>query len=358
MKTICLFNSEKAWGGGEKWHLETSVYLKQKKYNVIVYCQKGSELHKRLEKKGVEIRLISISNLSFLNPFKIVQLLLFFLKDKPNTVIYNISKDIKVGALAAKLAGVKMIIYRRGSAIPIRNNFLNRWYFKNIISKILVNSYETKKTINLNNPKMFPEQNIRVIYNGLNLKDYKLLKVKRDSVFTIGNLGRLEYQKNQTALLDLAFLLKQKTSNFKLIIGGEGRQLTALKFKAKQLNVLDVVDFKGGIRNVNKFMSQLDVFVLTSHWEGFGYVITEASYLKKPIIAYDISSNPEVVVNHKTGFLVEKDNLEELVNRVVELKENPILLQQMGAAGNQFVKDNFDANINQQKVENYLLELI
>ncbi|NJB82894.1 glycosyltransferase [Wenyingzhuangia aestuarii] len=358
MKTICLFNSELAWGGGEKWHLETSSYLHHKKYRVIVYCHKDGELRKKLEQEGIETRLISIGNLSFLNPFKILQLMLLFLKDKPNAVIYNISKDIKVGALAAKWAGVKTIIYRRGSAIPIKNNFLNRWYFKNIISQILVNSFETKKTINQKNANMFPKEKIKVIYNGLHLERYQLEKNKTQHIFTIGNLGRLEYQKNQTALLDLALILKQKITDFKIVIGGDGRLLNELKQKAENIGVADVVEFKGYVDNVNNFMSQIDVFVLSSHWEGFGYVVAEASYLKKPVIAYNVSSNPEVVVNNKTGFLVEKDDLEEVSKRLIELKENADLVEQMGLAGNTFVKENFDAEVNQQKVEDYLLSFI
>ncbi|NIJ45773.1 glycosyltransferase involved in cell wall biosynthesis [Wenyingzhuangia heitensis] len=358
MKTICLFNSELAWGGGEKWHLETSSYLNNKDYRVIVYCHKNGELRKKLEKDGIEIRLISIGNLSFLNLFKILQLMFLFIKDKPNAVIYNISKDIKVGALAAKWAGVKTIIYRRGSAIPIKNNFLNRWYFKNIISQILVNSFETKKTINQKNANMFPEDKIKVIYNGLRLNHYKFKEKQAKDIFTIGNLGRLEYQKNQTALLDLAVVLKQKITDFEIVIGGDGRLLQELKQKAEQLKVTDVVRFTGYVTKVSEFMSQIDVFVLTSHWEGFGYVVAEASYFKKPVIAYNVSSNPEVVLDNKTGFLVAKDNIEQIVKHVVELQKNRDLIAQMGLAGNTFVKENFDAKVNQQKVENYLLELI
>ncbi|MDO3693455.1 glycosyltransferase [Wenyingzhuangia sp. chi5] len=354
-KTICFFNSVKSWGGGEKWHLEMATYLRNKDYNVIVYCQKNGALHHKSIEADLEVRLIDIENLSFLNPFKIYNLVQMFKKDKPDILILNASKDIKTGAVAAKLAEVKKVVYRRGSAIPIKNTFLNRFYFKNVLTNMLANSEETKRTVNQNNPKLFPKENIKVIYNGIHFDNYHPIQDKpKTDTLIIGNLGRLEYQKNQQALLELAVVLKSKNLNFRLLIGGDGRLLNTLKTKAKDLNVEDVVDFKGYVEDVNAFMSQLDIFVLTSHWEGFGYVIAEASYHYKPVIAFDVSSNPEIIDNNKTGFLIEKDNIEELANKIILLHSQEELIKDMGRKGHDFVNQLFDAEVNNKKVEGYL----
>ena len=71
MKTTCFFNSTKAWGGGEKWHFETSSYLHKKGHSVMVIAHIHSELFKRLKKTTVKCIGIHVSNLSFLNPIKI-----------------------------------------------------------------------------------------------------------------------------------------------------------------------------------------------------------------------------------------------------------------------------------------------
>lgn len=359
MKTICFFNSVSAWGGGEKWHLEMSYYLHQnKQYNVIVYCQQKGELYKKVVELGIQVRPISVGNLTFLDPVKLWRLTNQLRKDKPDLIVLNISKDIKSGALAAKYAGVKNIVYRRGSAIAIKNNFLNRWYFKNVITNILANSDETKKTINQKNPKLFPEDKIQVIYNGLHLDQYKSLPKQDKECFVIGNLGRLEYQKNQVALLELAKVLKQKINNFKIVIGGDGRLMNELKQKASELEIDDVVEFQGYIDDVNLFMSQLDVFLLTSHWEGFGYVLAEASYHEKPVLAYKVSSNPEIVKDRETGYLVEKDDIQALSEYILKLKENDNLRNKLGQNGKNFVLENFNAKVNQVKVEEYFMGLI
>jgi glycosyltransferase involved in cell wall biosynthesis len=63
-------------------------------------------------------------------------------------------------------------------------------------------------------------------------------------------------------------------------------------------------------------MQKIDVFVLTSIWEGFGYVLVEAMACQKPTIAFDLSSNPEIIENNKTGFLIEFDKVEKMADKI------------------------------------------
>ena len=62
-----------------------------------------------------------------------------------HSIILNLPSDLKVGGIAAKLAGVKQIIYRRGTALAVRNTFLNRFLFRYIISRIIANSVEIQR---------------------------------------------------------------------------------------------------------------------------------------------------------------------------------------------------------------------
>ncbi len=84
----------------------------------------------------------------------------------------NLSGDMKIASIAGKMAGVPKIIYRRGSAIPIRNSPINRYLFRRVITKIMANSKETKRTILANNQSLVPDDKIRVIYNGVYLPRY------------------------------------------------------------------------------------------------------------------------------------------------------------------------------------------
>lgn len=337
-KTICFFNSTKAWGGGEKWHLDISKILSEKGFDVILCISNKAEWKNRIEKAGVLHQTFSISNLSFINPFKIFKIKNFLVKKNIRTVIINSSSDIKVVGLAAKWAGIKNIVYRRGSAIAIKNSFVNRFFFKNIITNILVNSEKTKKTINQNNSKLFPTDKIKVIYNGIDIAKFNSSKINKiytpkDNEIIIGNIGRIEYQKAQHKLIELASKLKLKNIKFKIIIGGDGSLLHKLKEYAIELNVEKNIIFYGFVNDTKSFLESIDVFVLTSKWEGFGYVMTEAMICKKPVIAFNISSNPEIINDSETGYLIKPFDIDILAQKIEELYHNKQLIHSLGNNG-------------------------
>lgn len=361
MKTICFFNSTDQWGGGEKWHLQTSIYMQQNGHNVLFICNANSELHKRLQQTEVPFELITITNLSFLNPFSSLKVKSILEKYAVEIIIMNLSRDLKVAGLAAKLAGVKRIIYRRGSAIPIKNSVMNRYYFKFVVTDILANSIATKKTVLENNPNLFPEQKIKVVYNGIGIesflkRDYEPLYKKQNEEIVLVNLGRLEFQKNQKFLIEVAKELKSRQLNFKLIIGGDGRLKEELEVLSKTLGVAEDVLFPGFIENPKDLMNSGDIFLLSSLWEGFGYVLAEAALCKKPIVAFNVSSNPEVIINNKTGFLTPINDIQQFADKVEVLCNNPDLRKNMGLEGYQFAINTFDSQKTQKAISDYLIQ--
>ena len=343
---IAFFNSTKSWGGGEKWHFEISAALAGSGWDTVVFTNNKSELYNRLANAGMRVYKVRITNLSFLNPVKILQLTALFKHENIEAIVLNLSADLKAAGLAAKLAGIRKIIYRRGSAIPIKNSLLNRIIFKKIVTGIIANSRETKETILKNNPKLFPADKIEIIYNGLDLKKYEsedIIRTFRENgnKFVVGNLGRLVKQKGQHYLVDLAAILKERHLPVKLIIGGTGPLKENLVQQAKEKKVEDMVVFAGFISDVKGFMMSLDAFVLTSLWEGFGYVIAEALYFKKPVIAFDVSSNPELIENEKDGFLVKLGDINTIADKIEYLYKNSKILTQLGENGYKKIKEEF-----------------
>ena len=361
MKTICFFNSTEVWGGGEKWHLEASTHLHALGYPILVIAHIKGELYNRLLNSGIQCRGIRVTNLSFLNLLKIKSIEKILEGNNVGTIVMNLSRDLKLAGLASKWAGIERIIYRRGSAIPIKNSWLNRYYFKHIVSEVLANSHATKKTVLAHNPILFPEDKIKVIYNGIDID--KFLKnatqpyyQKKDAdELVLSNLGRLEFQKNQKFLIDLAAELNRRKLKFKMLIGGEGRLREELLNKAKNLHVQKQVVFAGFIQKPKDVICSGDIFVLSSLWEGFGYVLAEAALCKKPIIAFDCSSNPEVVVDGITGFLTPVDDVEAFADKVQYLAQHPKQRKDMGQRGFTFARENFDSEIIQEKIVNYLV---
>ncbi|MDH5367327.1 MAG: glycosyltransferase [Cyclobacteriaceae bacterium] len=354
-KTICLFNSTKSWGGGEFWHYLHAIALSKNGYNVLVITNQNSKLFDRLkDKKGIKLESISIRKLDFINIIKLKKVKNIFTKHKIELVIFNDSTDVKVGSIAAKWAGVSKVIYRRGLANIIKKSMLNKFIFNYLLTDIIANSQETKKTITINYPEI--ENKVCVIYNGFPIEDFMQRKshplyTKKNNELVIGNAGRLTEQKGQIYLLQIAKLLKEKGVNVKVLIAGIGELEDSLKEQAIKMNVDDVVDFIGFVDDIKSFMQSIDIFVFPSMWEGFGYVLTEAMACKKPIIGFNVTSNPELVEDDKNGYLVPVNDINMFTDKIIELNNNKTKLKEMGNYGYQKLLNSFTLEKSVQVIE-------
>lgn len=346
MRRVCFFNSAQAWGGGEKWHLDVAQRLHARGWPVLVVGNPGSELCQRASAQGLPVRQCRVSNLSFLQPFKIFTLARLLTAHNIDNIILNLSADVKAGGLAAKLAGVPHIIYRRGLDRPIRPTALNRWLFTQVITHILVNS-ESLRRMFLETQPYIPPQRISVVYNGLDLTAFDqsdappLYAKQRPDELVLGNVGRLVEQKGQTYLIELMQELARRNLPATLLIAGSGPRERELREYARARGVAERVRFVGFVEQIRRVLDSVDIFLLTSLYEGFGYVLAEAMAAGKPTLAFRVSSNPEIVEHGRTGFLVAVGDVGALADHVETLYADERLRQTFGARGRQRVEEHF-----------------
>ena len=363
MKNVCFFNSVIFWGGGEKLHLEYAMEFKKKNYNVHLVSGKNSALTSKAKTQDLPVFQLSVGNLSFINPVKIIRLIRFYKKEKIDTVIFSTSHDLKLGSLSAKIAGVKNIVYLRGLAVPIKDDFLNHIIFKSILTHIVANSQETKRSILTNFDKSIQKDKVKMIYHGIEtesstLNGYTKIDdiVAKGKGVILGSAGRLTRQKGQHHLIEIARILKDKNVEFTLFIAGTGDLQAELESLIKKYKLENEVILLGFVSNMKGFMNSIDIFLLTSIWEGFGYVLVEAMIESKPVIAFDISSNPEIITKNETGILIDYPDLEMFAEKTKMLIENKILCQQIGERGKKSVIDRFNLSDRITEFENYLLD--
>ena len=360
MKTICFFNTTKSWGGGEKWHLETCTHMANQGYTVFFITNKNSELYKKLEHSKINHVGLNITNLSFINPITLYKVFKILKKNRVDTILINLSRDLKIAGLTSKLAKVSRIIYRRGSAIPIKNSILNRYYFKHIVTDILANSKATKKTVLKNNRFLFPKEKIKIIYNGIDVDEFNakpfstIYKKQSKEEIVITSLGRLEVEKNHTFLISVSKELKKRNVPHKILIGGDGSLKTELIQLSKENGVENHVKFFGFISNPKDILHSGDLFMLPSLWEGFGYVLAEAGLCKKPVIAFDTTSIPEIIDNGINGYVVEPNNVNAVADKIVLLKKEAHLRKKLGETGYDLAIQNFDNRKILKSIETYI----
>lgn len=356
-KTICFFNSNKAWGGGEKWHLTTCKEFGRRGYKTILVTNSQSEIATRGIQEKQDVYRFRVGNLSFLNPIKILVMMMFFRSQNIDAIVMNLPSDLKLAGIAAKLAGVKKIMYRRGMPHPLRNTWLNRFLFTKILTHVIVNSKEIGRSLKQGNEEWFPEEKMVLIYNGVDTsmpidKSRKLYEKSEDEI-VIGNAGRLTEQKGQNYLIELAKLLKAEGRKFKILIAGEGELHGALQQLIDSQGLNGEVKLLGHVKDMPGFFNSLDVFVFTSLYEGSANTLIETLQYGVPTIAWDVSSNPEIIEDGVTGALVELGDVKSLVLKVTELaqskKRDAIIFR-----GVERVNLNFDSTKNLNILEEIL----
>ena len=107
-----------------------------------------------------------------------------------------------------------------------------------------------------------------------------------------------------------------------------------------------------------KLYRQADVFVMPTHFEGFGWVFLEAMAAGLPVIATNINAIPEMVTHEETGFLIQPGDRANLATHLQYLIDNPSLAQEMGIKGRKKVENNFNAQLHCQILANMFKEII
>jgi GalNAc-alpha-(1->4)-GalNAc-alpha-(1->3)-diNAcBac-PP-undecaprenol alpha-1,4-N-acetyl-D-galactosaminyltransferase len=142
---------------------------------------------------------------------------------------------------------------------------------------------------------------------------------------TLIAVGRLTPQKGFDLLI-LAFAkLRDKYPDWHLTILGEGSIRSELEVLRTQLDLGDVVHLPGQVQNVNAYLRQADIFVMSSRFEGFPMALCEAMACGLPVISADCLSGPrEIITDGVDGILVATEDVEALVVGLDRLMSNPI----------------------------------
>lgn len=180
---------------------------------------------------------------------------------------------------AAKLGGAKHLI------LHSHNNSAERIKIHNLFKKCFSLNCIRLACSEMAGKWLFGEKKFLLVRNAIDLSSFHYNSVWADEVrqkyqlgdsFVIGNIGRLDYQKNQSFLLDIFRSVLEMKADAKLVIVGGGHLYQSLKEKAESFGIEKNVIFTGQIDNVNEVINAFDVFCLPSCYEGFGITLIEA----------------------------------------------------------------------------------
>ncbi len=143
-------------------------------------------------------------------------------------------------------------------------------------------------------------------------------------------IGRLQPQKGFDLLMKAFAKIQAKYPDWQIVILGEGPMRSELEQLRSQLQLTDRVHLPGLVTNVQDYLSQADIFVLPSRFEGFPMALCEAMAAGLPAIAADCLSGPREIIDHGiNGLLVPTEDIEALAQGLDDLMSNPIQRQQI-----------------------------
>ena len=338
-------------GGAERQLLYLATNLCTEEYEVKICCFSTDVSSITLmEATGVDIIIIpKIGNPDISRPFKLYKLIKELKPDIIHSYLFVANTWARI---IGTLLNIPVILSERSSSprkISLKD-LLNH-LLSNIGDVVITNSKSGAISVIQN--KEFRADKVKTIYNGLPIEyflnrsknfDRKALLIElkiNDRSKIIGIVGRLDYVKNHELLFESFHLLSNKYSDLRLLSIGDGPRKEQLENLAIELGIRDQVIFAGVREDIPECLSIMDVLVLPSRWEGLPNVILEAMAVKCPVVATNVGGIKELIIDGKTGLLVENENKEELTRKIEYVINYPTEMEHIKQNAFDFVNANF-----------------
>lgn len=229
-------------------------------------------------------------------------------------------------------------MYRYAKAIMVQNEEQIEFFDKKLRSKIFV----------VPNP----------------IDDLFVEKSKRhysDRIERIVTAGRLVPQKNHPLLIQAFAQVASKHPEIRLEIYGRGPEENKLKDLIRQLGLEDKCMLRGRADNISDILTQADLFVMSSDFEGMPNALMEAMALGLPCISSDCKTGPKTLIRqHQTGMLFPTGDCSALAECLEQAMGNPERMNRMGKAAREHILENYAAEkavVHAKKMFEYLQSL-
>jgi len=311
----CITRSD--WGGAQVHLFDLIREMTAKGHYCVVAVGEEGELSERLNKIGIKTHLLK-SLKHDIHPFKdikgIFELRQLINEINPDFIHLHSTKAGWIGRISGLLEKKKVIFTVHGWCFTDGVTGFRKRLGK-VIEKTLapitdqiicVSDYD--RQLALKSGVGSPEK-ITVVYNGVT--QIKKVKIHRDKTEKIKVMmtARFSEQKDQETLIK-AF--KDIDKVFELFLVGDGPNLEKCKDLTKELQLEERIHFLGARKDVLTLLQKMDLFVLSSNYEGLPISIIEAMSLGLPIVASRVGGIDEMIIEGVNGHLFDPKNVKML----------------------------------------------
>lgn len=256
-------------------------------------------------------------------------------EEKPDVVQANAGDTLKYAVFSKLFFKWKQpIVFRNASTISL--------YIKTTPAKVLNGFFfrYASKIISVSNTsatdfaKLFPQFKERIVTVPIGIEETDFNNagenpLRNASKPALVHVGGFTYEKNHVRLIEIFEGIQKKQPGASLHFVGSGPLKQQIEDLVKQKGIEQQVHFYGFRNDAMQFIKNADVLLLPSIIEGLPGVILEAFYCKTPVVAYNVGGIGEVVINNKTGRLVQKDDEGAFVDNVLAAINNTSGNEQM-----------------------------
>ncbi|MFC1621043.1 glycosyltransferase [Candidatus Omnitrophota bacterium] len=208
---------------------------------------------------------------------------------------------------------------------------------------------------------LIDKKKIHVIHVPVNIEEIRARSQEKafngtNGLACVGTVSRLSAEKGIDDLIK-AFANLTKDMDASLIVVGDGEERDNLKSLAKGLGIEDKVNFLGWIENPYSYIKKMDVFVLSSLWEGFPNVVIESMACGVPVVATNSVGGVSEAIRHGIdGLLTAPKNIKALSDSIYSLLKDKELRDRLIHEANKKI-ERFDASNITREYEAVLLNL-
>jgi glycosyltransferase involved in cell wall biosynthesis len=293
---------------------------------------------------------------------------------KPDVVHTHSGKAGIVGRLAAKRAGVPIIIHTiHGPSFGKFQNAVSNYVFRSaekyaahctthfvVVADAMKDQY---LAAGIGRPEQYTK-----IFSGFALEPF--LSAKNDpglrqklglapDDFVIGKIARLFKLKGHDDLFAVAPELARQNPKIKFLLIGDGEWRGRFESLAKTQGLEKHFIFTGLVspEDVPKYTGIMNALVHLSLREGLPRAVPQALACGKPVAAYECDGAREACLEGQTGFLVQPGDFATLNARLLQLAGDPALCQKLGQAGQSFARQNFAVEKMVRDIYNLYMKL-
>lgn len=355
-------------GGAQQNTLDTCERLARERFRVVLLAGEGGMLDSAAARiPDLDFRLLRhlvrpVAPLTDRRAFREVREHLHQLQSEPGARIVvhtHSSKAGIVGRLAARSAKVAAIVHSiHGFGHPaLRNPLLKafairaeQWLAPRTNRFIAVSRANIEEGQRLG---LFARTPVELIRSGFELDAFRAAGLTRnearqrlglpENAPIVGTVACLKPQKGPLDLPEIARAVLAKHPDAHFVLAGDGELREPLERRIAELGQTDRFHVLGWRDDVPTVLRALDVFLLTSRWEGLPRSVVQAMTSGIPVVANAVDGVPDVVVDGTTGYLIRPGDLDTAAQRVLELLRDPGLATRLNRAAQAKVAE-FDVN--------------